>query len=52
VLGKEVAKIEEGRLEAGTHHRLFRAGNLPGGVYYYRLEAEGTTITRKMILMR
>jgi len=52
LLGKEVARIEEGRLEARTHYRLFKAGNLPGGVYYYRLEAEGGAITRKMILMR
>ncbi len=52
VLGKEVTKIEEGRLDAGTYHRLFRAGNLPGGVYYYRLEMDEITMTRKMLLVR
>ena len=52
VLGKEVAKIEEGRLEAGTHIRQFRAGNLSGGLYYLWMYTNGMVQTRKMLLLK
>jgi len=34
----------DGRDEAGRR--------LPGGVYFYRLESEGRTLTRKVVLVR
>ena len=52
VLGREVATPVHGRRDAGVHQVRFDAGNLPTGVYLYRLSAGRATETRKMILSR
>lgn len=52
VLGRRVALLADGELPAGAHVRPFDAGGLAGGVYMYRLTASGSTLTRKMSLLR
>ncbi|MBN1893895.1 T9SS type A sorting domain-containing protein [bacterium] len=52
LLGREVALLAEGRLEAGDHQVRFQAGNLPTGVYFYRLETGGFVQTRKFIIQK
>jgi len=52
LLGKEVAVIVNGELASGNYSRVFNAADLPSGVYVYRLEAEGTSISRKMNLLK
>ncbi len=52
LLGQEVALLVNGAQEAGTHVVKFDGTNLTSGVYIYRLEAEGFSATRKMILMK
>lgn len=52
LLGKEVATIVNGELASGNYIRVFNANELPSGVYIYRLEAEGTSISRKMNLLK
>jgi hypothetical protein len=39
-------------LSAGTYQFTWNAGNLTSGVYFYRLDAEGFTDTKKMILVK
>lgn len=53
VLGEEVATLVNGQaLNAGTHTISFDGSQLSSGVYMYRLEANGVTSTRKMVLMK
>lgn len=51
-LGERVAMLVNEERAAGMHEVVFDGGALPSGVYYYRLQTEGTTITRVMVLMR
>lgn len=53
VLGEVVATLVGGEaLSAGAHTYSFDASNLASGVYMYRLEANGISSTRKMVLMK
>ncbi len=52
LMGKEVALLHEGFLEAGPHHFRFDARSLPSGVYSYRVIMDGATLTRPMLLLR
>jgi hypothetical protein len=51
-LGKEVATLFSGNKDAGTYEMNFDASNIPSGVYYYTLNANGFSKTNKMILMK
>jgi hypothetical protein len=52
VLGREIAVLQEGMSEAGTHRVTFDGGNLPSGIYFARLEAGAFTQTRKLMLLK
>jgi hypothetical protein len=52
VLGREVAVLVDGPLEAGAHAAAFDGSGLPSGVYVYRLAAEGAVATGRMTLSR
>jgi len=52
ILGKEVATIVKGELEAGPHSITFDATSLPSGVYFYTIASGNFKETKKMILMR
>lgn len=52
VLGRRVALIADGWYDAGRHELQFDGGGLPSGAYVYRLQADGRTVTRKMLLAR
>lgn len=52
MLGREVAMLVNGQVEAGYHSVNFDAGNLASGVYIYRLEAGNQIMTRKMTLIK
>ena len=53
LLGRQVATLINGEsLAAGTHQVAFDASNLASGVYIYRLETEGFTQTRQMMLLK
>lgn len=51
-LGKEVNVLVDGYREANTYKAEFDASNLPSGVYYYKLEAEGFRETKKMVIIK
>ena len=51
-LGREVAILAQGMLEAGSHRYQFSAQGLCSGLYLCRLTAAGQTWTRKMLLMQ
>ena len=52
VLGREVAVLADGLLEAGEHVREFDASALASGVFVVRLSAGGWNATRKAVLLR
>lgn len=53
ILGEEMATLVSKRLNAGNYqYEWSRPARMPSGVYFYRLEAENFTQTRKMVLMQ
>ena len=52
LLGKEVFRLVDEELPAGSYKVTFNANALPSGVYFYRLESSGFNKVRKMILLR
>ncbi len=52
LLGREIAQLVNRVQAAGEHQITFNAVDLPSGIYIYRLEAEGASVTRKMILLK
>ena len=51
-LGREVAKLVNEQLKPGTYETFWDATNFPNGVYFYRLESEQFTKTRKLVLIK
>jgi len=51
-LGKEVAKLADEKLQAGSYEVDWNASNFVSGVYFYRLEAGDYVDTRKMLLVK
>jgi len=52
LIGREVATIVSGELSAGTHTREWNAANMPSGIYFYRLQSDSFSETKKLVLMR
>ena len=52
VLGREVARLVQEELPAGTHRARFDAGNLPSGVYLCRIQAGDFHSTQRMTLLK
>jgi len=52
VLGREVQTLVNERQNAGYHSVVFNAGNLSGGVYFYRLQAGTYQDTKKLLLLK
>ena len=52
VLGREVATLINARQSAGRYRVEFNASRLSSGVYFYRLETQNFSQTRKMFLVK
>ena len=52
VLGKEIAVLVDGWLDAGEYSVPFEADDLPTGLYFCRLTTPTFSQTRSMLLMR
>ncbi len=52
MLGRTVAVLADGQLEAGRHTATFDAGNLASGVYLVHLAAGNVTETRRVTVAR
>jgi len=52
VLGKEVAALVNGELEAGQHEVTLDASSLPSGSYFYTLTSGSYTETRKLMFLK
>jgi parallel beta-helix repeat protein len=52
ISGQKVAELANGVLNFGKHLVEFDGSKLNSGVYYYVLEVNGKSITKKMVLMK
>ena len=52
ILGQEVASLLDGYVTPGLHEINWNASNLASGVYFYRLQTNSVSISKKMILMK
>ena len=52
VLGSKVATLVSKELSAGKHIIQWNAANMPGNVYFYRLQAGTFSQTKKLILLK
>jgi hypothetical protein len=50
--GREVASLFDRQLPAGNHRTEWNASGVPSGIYYYRIQAETYSETKKLVLMR
>lgn len=51
-LGEEIVTLFEEIQAPGSYEVKFSANNLPSGMYFYRLEADGVSKTMKMMLIK
>jgi|GEM_PF-3246004 len=52
MLGREVATLINGSMNAGSHTVNFNANNLATGMYMYTLKTENFTSSKKMLLLK
>ena len=52
LLGEEVATIVDEFQNAGSMSVRWNAGDVPGGVYFYRLISRGTSEVRRMVFLK
>lgn len=52
LLGREVRTIVHGVVQAGTYAHTLDATRLPSGVYFYRLQSNSFSATKKLIVIR
>jgi len=52
IIGNEVASLVNENKQAGKYSVEFNAGNLPSGIYFYKLTAGKFTTAKKLILLK
>ncbi len=52
VSGKKITVLVDANLSPGSYEYNFNAENLPSGVYFYKIESEAFTETKRMILIK
>ena len=52
ILGQPISTLVNKKVTAGQHAVTFHGGNLPSGIYFYRIQSGDYFSTRKMVLNR
>ena len=52
ILGNEVETLVDKELPAGNYEATFNAANLSSGIYFYHLQAEAFSETKKMLFLK
>jgi hypothetical protein len=48
----EIGTLVNVRREAGEHAIMVDMSDLPAGIYYYRLSVDGSSLTRRMLVVK
>ncbi len=51
-LGSEIVTLVNGEIEAGAHKIHWHADRVPAGIYFYRLQTQNQSLTRKLIIIK
>jgi hypothetical protein len=51
-LGEEIATLVDDVVPAGQHQATWNAAGMPSGLYFYKLESAGVTMTKRMMLVK
>ncbi|MFZ1321419.1 MAG: T9SS type A sorting domain-containing protein [Ignavibacteria bacterium] len=51
-LGRKITELINEKLQPGTYNAVFDGSNFSSGVYFYKLETEGFSETKRMILLK
>ncbi|HSD63531.1 MAG TPA: T9SS type A sorting domain-containing protein [Ignavibacteriaceae bacterium] len=52
LLGQKISTLVNGFMKVGSHTVNFSGQNLNSGLYFYKLESNGSSIVKKMILLK
>ena len=53
ILGQRLQTLFDGVVEPGRMHMVkFDGGHLPSGTYFYRLQSEGKSEMKKLVLLK
>jgi len=52
IVGREICTLANAQQKAGYYQYLFDGYNLPSGTYFYRLETNNFTYTKRMVLLK
>jgi hypothetical protein len=52
IMGRQVATLVDGKVEAGVHTASFNTGDLSSGVYFYRLTDGSSSQTGKLVVLK
>lgn len=52
LLGREISTLVEKNVKPGNYKVTWNAGNMPSGIYFYRMQAGKASVTKKMMLVR
>ncbi len=52
VLGQQVMTLVDGQMDAGTHVVEFDGSTLASGMYFYRIDTESFSETKKMVMLK
>lgn len=51
-VGKKILDLDKGFRQSGDHRVELKLDNLPSGIYFYRLNTENYSSTRKLVLLK
>jgi len=51
-LGEKISEVVHGEISEGTHSVVWNASGFPSGIYFYRMQANGFSFTRKLLLLK
>jgi len=52
ITGRHLATIEKGRMTSGVHQTTWNTAGLPGGMYYCRIQAGASSVTRSVLVLK
>ncbi|HEY5533416.1 MAG TPA: alpha/beta fold hydrolase [Ignavibacteria bacterium] len=52
ITGREIAKLVDEQLKPGVHEVIWNAGNMPSGIYFYKIQTDKYSEAKRMILIK